>query len=184
MTDANITYEDTVDPWGCNCGPDKYKECSRDPSRTPMQWSGGKNAGFSSGDSTWLPINENYHEVNLEIEANKTSGVWYNVKKLLELRTTSFISEELKHGYTEIITLDNVLFIKRFDPGRITVISMANLNNIETSLDLQSIFGEIFDFILVFMSTTQDHDEGGFYDATSFTLSPNEGVVFEFVELK
>ena len=47
MVDADISYEDTMDPWGCNCGPINYVNCSRDPARTPMQWSENKNAGFS-----------------------------------------------------------------------------------------------------------------------------------------
>ena len=29
MTNGNITFEDTVDPSGCNCGPDLYQNCSR-----------------------------------------------------------------------------------------------------------------------------------------------------------
>ena len=47
MLDADISYENTMDPWGCNCGPINYVNCSRDPARTPMQWNGAKNAGFS-----------------------------------------------------------------------------------------------------------------------------------------
>lgn len=41
----DISWEDTVDPPARNVGPDKYKEVSRDPVRTPFQWSGEKNAG-------------------------------------------------------------------------------------------------------------------------------------------
>jgi len=39
MLNANISFEDTVDPQGCNCGPDRYQSRakSRDPFRTPMQ---------------------------------------------------------------------------------------------------------------------------------------------------
>ena len=44
MVDTNISYEDTQDPWGCNCGPINYVNCSRDPARTPMQWNSGTRA--------------------------------------------------------------------------------------------------------------------------------------------
>ena len=40
-------------------------EMSRDNSRTPMQWTSGKNAGFSDG-APWIGVNENYPTINVE----------------------------------------------------------------------------------------------------------------------
>ena len=71
MTNTEISWEDTVDPSGCNCGIDHYDDryCSRDPERTPMQWNGmDANAGFSTAEKTWLPVNPNYKTVNVETE--------------------------------------------------------------------------------------------------------------------
>jgi len=65
MRDTDISWEETRDPAGCACGPTRYQECSRDPERTPFQWSNEKNAGFSNGSSTWLPVNPNYLWLNL-----------------------------------------------------------------------------------------------------------------------
>ena len=31
-------------------------ELSRDPQRTPMQWTADEVAGFTSANSTWLPV--------------------------------------------------------------------------------------------------------------------------------
>ena len=45
--------EDVKDPIGVTGWP---KEKGRDGERTPMQWSGEKNAGFTTGNNTWLPV--------------------------------------------------------------------------------------------------------------------------------
>jgi alpha-glucosidase len=45
MVDTWISWEDTVDPAGCNMGEDRYEAFSRDPARTPFQWDNSKNAG-------------------------------------------------------------------------------------------------------------------------------------------
>ena len=58
---------------------------TRDNARTPMQWTAGNNAGFTSGDS-WLPVNPNYITVNAENESGDSDSVlsWY--KELLRMR--------------------------------------------------------------------------------------------------
>lgn len=45
MQDTSISWEQTVDPAGRNAGPQRFVKSSRDPQRTPMQWSGEANAG-------------------------------------------------------------------------------------------------------------------------------------------
>ncbi len=45
----------------------RYTEFSRDPQRSPMQWSPDKNAGFSNGSTTWLPIHPDYKTVNVKV---------------------------------------------------------------------------------------------------------------------
>jgi alpha-glucosidase len=45
MQDTFISWEDTVDPAGCQAGPDRYEQFTRDPERTPMQWDDSKNGG-------------------------------------------------------------------------------------------------------------------------------------------
>lgn len=58
----------------------------RHPCRTPMQWTNGTQAGFSSSDTTWLPINENYISINVKTEEeNERSHLKY-YKELTKLR--------------------------------------------------------------------------------------------------
>ncbi len=60
--------------------------CSRDNARTPVQWTAGKNAGFSDGETTWLPVTPNYVEINAENEQKDENSVLHYYKKLIELR--------------------------------------------------------------------------------------------------
>lgn len=58
---------------------------SRDNARTPMQWSAGENAGFSS-EKPWLKVNGNYDVVNVEAEQGKPDGVLAFWKKMIKMR--------------------------------------------------------------------------------------------------
>ena len=58
----DISYEDTLDPQGCNLGPEGYRWASRDPQRVPFQWDDTYNAGFSRAPRTWLPVHPYYRQ--------------------------------------------------------------------------------------------------------------------------
>ncbi|XP_011307786.1 maltase 1 [Fopius arisanus] len=85
---TDISYEDTQDPAGCNAGREKYKEKSRDPVRTPMQWNDDINAGFNQGERTWIPVNENFVELNLAAQKTAKFSHYKIYKKLIHLRKT------------------------------------------------------------------------------------------------
>ena len=58
---------------------------SRDSARTPMQWTGGRNAGFSDAEP-WFTINPNYLNVNVETEEQDPNSILNFYKKCLRLR--------------------------------------------------------------------------------------------------
>jgi oligo-1,6-glucosidase len=60
---------------------------SRDNGRTPMQWTAGENAGFTSG-KPWLKVNGNHTEVNVETEKRDPNGVLAFWKQMIALRKT------------------------------------------------------------------------------------------------
>ena len=59
----------------------------RDNARTPMQWTAGENAGFTTG-KPWLPVNENHTFINAEAALADPESVFYHYQKLIELRKT------------------------------------------------------------------------------------------------
>jgi trehalose-6-phosphate hydrolase len=61
------------------------KRKSRDNSRTPVQWNAEKNAGFTTG-TPWIPVAENFQEINAEKAIADQTSVFYHYKKLIQLR--------------------------------------------------------------------------------------------------
>lgn len=70
-------------------------DMSRDNARTPMQWSGEENAGFTSG-TPWMKVNPNYSEINVEAQQENEDSVLRYYQKLIALRK----SEEYKEVFT------------------------------------------------------------------------------------
>lgn len=70
---------------------------SRDNARTPMQWSDGENAGFTSG-TPWLKINSNYKDINVENQEKDSGSVLNYYRKLVALRKSPAYSEVFTYG--------------------------------------------------------------------------------------
>lgn len=58
---------------------------SRDNARTPMQWSGEKNGGFTTGEP-WFAVNPNYTRINAKEAQEDENSVFYYYQKLIRLR--------------------------------------------------------------------------------------------------
>ena len=53
--------------------------------RTPMQWSAGPNAGFSSA-TPWEPVSQDYQKVNVSIQDVDPASVLSHYRRLIHLR--------------------------------------------------------------------------------------------------
>lgn len=58
---------------------------SRDNARTPMQWSGAENTGFTTG-TPWLKINPNYKTINADNQLSDPDSVFSYYQRLIRLR--------------------------------------------------------------------------------------------------
>ena len=58
---------------------------SRDNARTPMQWNGSENAGFTTG-TPWIQTNPNYRDINAENVLKDEHSIFHFYKKLIALR--------------------------------------------------------------------------------------------------
>jgi alpha-glucosidase len=93
--------EDVRDPWGLTGWP-TYK--GRDGGRTPMQWTPGPQAGFSTNPQTWLPISSSYKTTNVQTETSDADSLlnWY--KSLISLRSSN---SALRYGGMVIVDKEN-----------------------------------------------------------------------------
>jgi alpha-glucosidase len=74
--------EDVKDPIGITGWP---KEKGRDGERTPMQWTDGPNAGFTTG-KPWLPVPASAKTHNVETEEKDSHSVLETYRSILALR--------------------------------------------------------------------------------------------------
>lgn len=81
---------------------------SRDNARTPVQWTGGKNAGFSEG-VPWFFVNDNYREINVQAEEADENSILNYYRKLLKFRKSSDIA--LYGSYRELMPESKELYV-------------------------------------------------------------------------
>lgn len=80
---------------------------SRDNARTPMQWTTGENAGFTTG-TPWMTVNPNYTEINAEAALADPNSVFYHYQKLIQLRKTYDV---IRNGsFTLLLPEDEKIF--------------------------------------------------------------------------
>lgn len=115
----------------------------RDGCRAPMQWTGGKNAGFSDA-KPWLPVNKNHLERNVVNQAAQPDSLLLFFKSLAALRKSE---PALQHGEFKALTTDphtHLVFERILGDNRLVV--LLNFSSREVQADLpegkwQSIFG-------------------------------------------
>lgn len=76
---------------------------SRDNARTPMQWTTGRNAGFSTG-KPWLPVHDGFASECVETEAKDEDSVLSFYRQLAAIRQQGEAAEVLQQGdYEEVL---------------------------------------------------------------------------------
>ena len=107
MVNTEVSWEDTVDPAGLNCGEAHFMEagCSRDPERTPMQWDTSAQAGFTSSSKPWLPVNQNYRAgVNVRQQTEETDSHLGVYRQLVEVRESLQQAATSLHSTSQVFS--------------------------------------------------------------------------------
>jgi alpha-glucosidase len=85
MRNGKLRYGELRDPYTKRYWPFRP---GRDPARTPMQWDGSYQAGFTTGRS-WLPVAPQYAELNVAGETANPRSLLSLYKRLIEVRRRS-----------------------------------------------------------------------------------------------
>ena len=131
MTDVEVPPELQQDPLN------KLKpgfDNGRDPERTPLQWSADPMAGFTTADRAWLPIADDYPEVNVEVQKRDEDSFLRLYQTLLRLRNDH---EVFTHGAYNQVPDDNadVLVFERVDTHE-RFYTVLNFSDTQTSVRL------------------------------------------------
>ena len=110
---------------------------SRDNARTPMQWTGEENAGFTAG-TPWLRVNSNYTAINVEKETIDPNSVLNFYKKLIALRKDPEYKETVVYGALEPFMEDRHNLMAYYRKGDKILLVVGNYQWDEQEITLPS----------------------------------------------
>jgi alpha-glucosidase len=169
MTDVPIPPEQQQDPWGL-----RVPGLGRDPCRTPMQWNSTANAGFSSpGECLWLPLADDYREVNVERQLAEPTSILNLYRRLLAYRRGT---PALQWGnYQPIDSVPETCYAFLRQAGDRRVLVVLNFSDQEQRMALPAL-----DVGTILISTHLDCEEP--VNLAELVLRGNEGVIVELFQ--
>jgi alpha-glucosidase len=137
-----IYYGDEIGTSEAAIAPDKIRDpvaaCipgrGRDGCRTPMQWDGTVNAGFSPAEP-WLPVSPNFSEVNVERQQGDKESIYNLFRRLIRLRRNT---PALRSGSYRPIAAsgDLLIYVREKEHDRVLV--ALNLGGEPTAVEFPS----------------------------------------------
>ncbi|XP_070504536.1 maltase A1-like [Chironomus tepperi] len=157
MENVPISWEDTIDPLACNSPKEELDIRSRDPVRTPFPWDDSKNAGFSTGNKTWLPVGDKYKTVNVKAQEEATNSHLKIFRKLTAIRKETRFKNGTYDGH--ISNNGNIYSYKRQNGNDFAIIIL-NFGSTDEIVNLSGIYSNITSHLKVYTSSL----ESGFKD--------------------
>lgn len=123
---------------------DTIHRISRDNARTPMQWSDGPDAGFTTG-APWIKVNPNYPDINVSGNLKDPNSIFYYYQKIIQLRKENLImiygdyqlileDDENIYSYLRTLNKDRLLIILNFFSNQAIFKLPTNINYQEKRL--------------------------------------------------
>ncbi|KAL3050569.1 hypothetical protein OYC64_012570 [Pagothenia borchgrevinki] len=173
MENINVTDSQIQDPAG------KYNSsASRDPQRSPMQWSDDINAGFNTKSNiTWLPVHPDYSSVNVEVQKKEPGSILAQYRFLSTLRQSEL---PLHRGWFCYVHADANVFsyLRELEGLGRAFLMVLNFGKESAITDLSSI-RELPDQLKVLMSTNQVNS-GKVLQKSHIPTEVGEGLLIQY----
>lgn len=108
----------------------------RTGSRTPMQWNGGKNKGFSTGDTLYLPVDGQKDAPDVQSQQEDPDSLYHTVCRFIQLRQAT--PEFQADGDFELVYAEENRYPFVFRRGKYYV--AVNPSDRKVSVDMPGVF--------------------------------------------
>lgn len=118
---------------------------SRDNARTPMQWSAEQNAGFSTAEKTWLKVNPNYRDLNVETEEQNPDSVLNYYKQLISLRKGKYGDLVVYGKFVPVLCDSSSLIVYKRVLDTQELLVAVNMSPYEESIPVDEVYQTLLD---------------------------------------
>ncbi|XP_010705118.1 neutral and basic amino acid transport protein rBAT [Meleagris gallopavo] len=147
------------------------------PAKSPMQWNGNDNAGFTEGNSSWVPVNSDYQSVNAEVQMIQSNSTLNLYRELTLLRNSEL---PIHRGWMCSIWNDSDVFVYVRELDGLDSVFMMVLNfGQESTIDLKTIVPSLPSQAVIRLSTNFSNT-GKAVDTKIIKTEAGEGLVLEY----
>ncbi|NXL91455.1 SLC31 protein, partial [Alectura lathami] len=147
------------------------------PEKSPMQWDGNANAGFTEGNSSWLPVNSDYHSVNAEVQMTQSNSSLNLYRALAALRNSEL---PVQRGWMCYVWNDSNVFVYVRELDGLNRVFMMVLNfGQESTTDLKAIVPSLPSEAVIRLSTNFGNT-GKAVNTRAVKTEAGEGLVLEY----
>ncbi|NXW58829.1 SLC31 protein, partial [Eurystomus gularis] len=147
------------------------------PEKSPMQWDGKVNAGFTEGNSSWLPVNADYQSVNVEVQMTWSNSTLNLYRELTSLRNNEL---PIHRGWMCYVWNDSNVFVYVRELDGLDRAFMMVLNfGQESTIDLKALVPNLPSEAVVRLSTNFSN-AGKAVNTKLIKTEMGEGLVLEY----
>jgi alpha-glucosidase len=142
----------------------------RDPARSPMPWSNGPKAGFTTG-KPWLPIHQSADSLQVDLQEQKPDSMLQFVRHMIHLRGHSPALIEGDYHSLTLANTDVYAYVRETEYQRDVVV--LNFDSHQQEIKLRGPIGAWV------AGTHQTEGDGMIPERGEIRLRPYEGRVYE-----